>query len=242
MNTTELIDEIRTYCQANVNPENVIKYSRYFKGDYDAYGLANGLVEAKVKELLKIHKIDIPLILEAAPELIASSKYEEPGFIMHLLNSKKKEYNRTVFLAIESWFPIGIQNWAHADILGMWILPDLVKQKIVTLDDFKPWLQSGFKFQRRCVPVTLIKSLKTTNDFTRLFTFIEPLMTDPEREVHQGTGWFLREAWKINRETTESFLLKHKNTAPRLIIQYATEKMTKEERLAYRREKPTPKG
>jgi len=122
-------------------------------------------------------------------------------------------------------------------MLGMWILPDLVKQNVITIDDFIPWVISEFKFQRRCAPVTLIKSLKTTPDLNTLFDFIEPLMTDPEREVHQGAGWFLREAWKVNREVTEKFLEKHKNTAPRLIIQYATEKMTKEERLRFRREK-----
>jgi 3-methyladenine DNA glycosylase AlkD len=62
-------------------------------------------------------------------------------------------------------------------------------------------------------------------------------MTDPDREVHQGTGWFLREAWKLNRGETEKFLMKHRNTAPRLIMQYATEKMTKDERLKFRRDK-----
>ena len=237
MNSSELIKEIRSYCQANANAENVIKYSRYFKGEYHAYGLANGMIEAKVKELLTDKSITIPFILQTAPELISSEKYEEPGFALLMLSSKKKQYSREVFQAIESWFAIGIRNWAHADMLGMWMLPDLVKQGVVSIADFKPWIQSEYKFQRRCVPVTLIKSLKTTTDFNDLFTIIEPLMSDPEREVHQGAGWFLREAWKINREVTERFLLKHKNTAPRLIIQYATEKMTKEERLAYRREK-----
>jgi 3-methyladenine DNA glycosylase AlkD len=105
------------------------------------------------------------------------------------------------------------------------------------MEDFRPWLRSEYKFQRRCVPVTLIKSLKTTDDFKLLFDFIEPLMKDPEREVHQGTGWFLREAWKIKREVTEKYLFRHRNTAPRLIIQYATEKMSKDERLRYRKEK-----
>jgi 3-methyladenine DNA glycosylase AlkD len=62
-------------------------------------------------------------------------------------------------------------------------------------------------------------------------------MTDPEREVHQGTGWFLREAWKLQPAPTEIFLLKWKETAPRLIFQYATEKMTAEAKLRYRRSK-----
>ena len=36
---------------------------------------------------------------------------------------------------------------------------------------------------------------------------------DPEREVHQGVGWFLREAWKIEPLPVEEFLLKYKETA-----------------------------
>lgn len=237
MNARELIEDIRNYCRANANEANVIKYSRYFKGDYYAYGLANGQVESKVDELLPELGQGFSLILEAAPELIASEKYEEPCFVLIMLNARKKDYSIDVFRAIEGWFSIGIRNWAHADILGMMNLPDLVAQQVVSIEDFRPWVTSEFKFQRRCVPVTLIKSLKTERDLNRLFDFIGPLMSDPEREVHQGTGWFLREAWKINREVTERFLMKHRNSAPRLIIQYATEKMTAEERLAFRRDK-----
>ena len=237
MTSIDIISEIRAYCKANANEANVAKYCRYFKGEYDAYGLKNGMVEAKVKELLQDKSIMIPQILDLAPELVKSPKYEEPSFALYMLNVRKKFYTREVFDAIGTWFVFGIRNWAHADTLGMWILPDLIKQGIVTMEDFRPWLSSEHKFQRRCVPVTLIKSLKTVPDFNTLFDFIEPLMTDPEREVHQGCGWFLREAWKKNREVTERFLFKHKNTAPRLIIQYATEKMTKEERLRFRREK-----
>jgi len=53
--------------------------------------------------------------------------------------------------------------------------------------------------------------------------------------VHQGVGWFLREAWKIRPKETESFLLKYKDTSPRLIFQYATEKMTPKQKLRFRR-------
>lgn len=62
-------------------------------------------------------------------------------------------------------------------------------------------------------------------------------MLDAERVVHQGLGWFLREAWKIKKEETESFLLKWKNQAPRLIYQYATEKMSTEEKNVLRKRK-----
>ena len=83
----------------------------------------------------------------------------------------------------------------------------------------------------------ITKLLKHSTDLSKMFTFIDPLMMDTEREVHQGLGWFLRECWKRDRDTTEGFLLKWKNDCARLIIQYATEKMTKEERLQFRRDK-----
>jgi 3-methyladenine DNA glycosylase AlkD len=55
--------------------------------------------------------------------------------------------------------------------------------------------------------------------------------------VHQGIGWYLREAWKLTPEPTEAFLLKWKETAARLIFQYACEKMTKEKKELFRRSK-----
>ena len=59
-------------------------------------------------------------------------------------------------------------------------------------------------------------------------------MTDAEREVHQGMGWFLRECWKIKHQEVETVLLEWKNTAPRIILQYACEKMTTEDKQRFK--------
>jgi 3-methyladenine DNA glycosylase AlkD len=79
--------------------------------------------------------------------------------------------------------------------------------------------------------------LKETPDHREFYSFIEPLMMDPAREVHQGCGWFLRESWKIQPVPAEEFLLKYKDTAPRLIFQYATEKMSPAGKERFRRTK-----
>jgi 3-methyladenine DNA glycosylase AlkD len=62
-------------------------------------------------------------------------------------------------------------------------------------------------------------------------------MMDAERVVHQGLGWFLREAWKQQPKPVEAFLMEWKDTAPRLIFQYATEKMPAQARARFRRAK-----
>ncbi|MDP4203634.1 MAG: DNA alkylation repair protein [Bacteroidota bacterium] len=238
MTSKELIVDIRAYCEAHADEAMVKKYSRYFKGEYNAYGLTQQLLEDKVRQLQEEKGVTLALMLEAAPELIAAPKYEEASFVFRTLDVNKKQYNREVFDRIATWYGVGIRNWAHADVLGMMILPVFLEKGIVEPEDFSPWLSAANPFQRRSVPVTFIKHIKKHREAIEpFFTFLEKLMSDPIREVHQGIGWYLREAWKLAPEPTEAFLLEWKETAARLIFQYACEKMTKEKKELFRRSK-----
>jgi 3-methyladenine DNA glycosylase AlkD len=180
--------------------------------------------------------------MEAAPEILKSGKSDEITLMMVVLKDLHKQYTRETFDRINDWYKISVNNWAHADTLGMMILPAFLKRQITKIGDFKEWLHATNKFQRRSVPVTLIKTLKTNIQVEELFNLTDCLMTDPDREVHQGMGWFLREAWKRKPIETELFLMKWKELSPRLIIQYATEKMSKEERLRFRKNKAERKS
>jgi len=236
MTPTALFNDIRFYCTANANEETVEKYSRYFRDGYDAYGLSLDQLEEKVLDILEAETTSFDLILKTSRLLVKSPKYEETSFAILLTKAFAKEFTPAVFSEIEKWFANGITNWAHTDVISGELLIVFLRKKIVPLSAFESWREAGNKFQRRAVPVTLIKMLRPADDFQPLFHFIEPLMEDTEREVHQGMGWFLREAWKLQPEITEEFLLKWKDSAPRLIIQYATEKMTSGQKKKFRKE------
>ncbi len=180
-------------------------------------------------------EITLKLVLSTAPLLLKSGKYEETSFALTLLKKFSSQFTKQTFAELEKWFQYGIINWAHSDSISLDVFPLFLTNKIVPLKSFASWRKSSNKYQRRCAAVTLIKLLKTTDNFQPFFKFLEPLMTDPAREVHQGVGWFLREAWKIHRTETEAFLLKWKDTSPRLIFQYATEKMTPKEKLRFKK-------
>jgi 3-methyladenine DNA glycosylase AlkD len=105
----------------------------------------------------------------------------------------------------------------------------------VKLDDLSGWRYSTSKWMRRSVPVSLIKPAQQGLPVSVVLDFIAPLMPDSEKVVHQGLGWLLREIWKLYPAEVEPFLLEWKDTCARLIIQYATEKMTNEQKLNYRR-------
>lgn len=235
MQPTELYQEIINYCRANADPAMVTKYARYFIEGYDAYGLDKGVLETKVDEILARDNITIDLVYMLGDLLVASHKYEETYFATHLLKHFTDEFSFATFTEVGHWFEIGIVNWAHCDVICRDITGPLLKNKVVDIAALKPWRDAANTYQRRAVPVTLIEILPDTKIFAPLLDLIETLMHDHEKKVQQGLGWFLREAWKLQPVPIEAFLLKYKNTAPRLIYQYACEKMSKEQKHLYKK-------
>jgi 3-methyladenine DNA glycosylase AlkD len=232
-----LFNEIRLYGEKHVNQERIQKYLRYFKEGYDAYGLDHGQVEAKVKEILSFPGITQEFILELSLLLVRSPKYEMTVIAIQLVRSYYKNWIITTFKTVEKWFSIGITNWAQTDYICGELMNLFFKKGLVELNSISEWRLSPNKFQRRAAVVSLIKPMKVSHDFQPFFEFIDPMMMDPDREVHQGLGWFLREAWKKQPDPTELFLMKWKNTSARLIFQYATEKMTPEGKQKFKRDK-----
>lgn len=237
MKSADLYKEIQSYCKANASEAIVKKYSRYFKEGFDAYGLSSEQIKEKVDLILSDKNVNMRLVLSTSKLLVKSGKYEETSFAIVLLKRFSKQFNVDTFKEVGKWFEIGIINWGHTDIICSYLISQFFERKIVPLKALSDWRTAKNKFQRRAVPVAMITLLNLNKNFSSLFSFINPLMMDPERVVHQGLGWFLREAWKLKRKETESYLLKWKNKAPRLIFQYATEKMTPEEKKRFKRDK-----
>jgi 3-methyladenine DNA glycosylase AlkD len=235
MTNDQIIANIREDFQRHSDPAIIQKYSRYFKEGFIGYGLPKGHFEAKVDELLAIPGMDLRRVLELAGTLISSPKYEEVSIPILMTIRFHKSWDRDTFRAVEGWFSNGITNWAHTDYVCGEILSLLFEKKFIGMSDLEPWRKAGNKFQRRAAVVGLIKPMKLSTDFEPYFDFIDPMMMDAEREVHQGLGWFLREAWKKQPEPTEEFLFKWKDKSARLIFQYATEKMTKENKECFRK-------
>jgi 3-methyladenine DNA glycosylase AlkD len=235
MTPLDLFTSIHDFGQRNTNPALVEKYSKYFKEGYDAYGLNHDQVQHQVDEILSVPGITLEFILETSLLLVKSPKYEMTVIAIQLVRNFHKTWTIATFKTVEKWFSIGITNWAHTDYICGELMNLFFKKRLVDLGLIESWRSAANKFQRRAAVVSLIKPMKLSTDFSPFFQFIEPMMVDPAREVHQGLGWFLRETWKKQPQPAEAFLLKYKEVSPRLIFQYATEKMTSEEKERFRR-------
>ena len=235
----EKFNEIRKFCRENANPEFVKKYARYFTEGYDAYGLDPKIFESQRDDWLEKWKNDMGIndYILLGDKLISTGKYEEAGFAVSFIYSNTDKLTAETFEKLGDWLESGIVNWAHTDVLSGKALSHFFVNKIVRVEVLNGWIGSSSKWKRRAVPVTLIETLNKDIKLEKMFEIIDPLMTDPDKFVQKGLGWFLREAWKKYPEETEAFLLKWKDTCGRTIVQYATEKMDKKNKERFRREK-----
>jgi len=232
-----LLDEIRQELSKRADPALVKKYARYFVEGYDAYGVDLKALRSVREKWIQEYRplLGVEGFLQVGNQLVQSGKYEEGFIAMGLIAHFAEDFAAQIFEYLGDWLENGLCNWAHVDSFSGDILPIFLKKHIVTLSAFSSWRESKSKWKRRAIPVTLIKLLKNGQSIPELLAFIEPLMDDQEKVVHQGLGWFLREAWKISPAPVEDFLLKWKDRCARLIIQYATEKMTGERKRAFKK-------
>ncbi len=236
--TDEKFREVRNYCEKHANKTIEAKYARYFTEGYDAYGLDKNDFE-QWKSWFKEWKKEMSFddYLHLGDKLISTGKYEEASFAIVFNARFTDQYQRAHFDTFGRWLEKDIRNWAHTDILCGMILSHFLTGNIITPQDFSPWTKSSSKWKKRSVPVTFIEILKTGVSIDKLLEIIEPLMSDPEKFVQKGLGWFLREAWKIHPEKIEAYLIKWKERCGRTIVQYATEKMDKDYRKKFAKSK-----
>ncbi len=231
--------DIRRFLKANTDQAVIKKYAKYFKEGYDPYGVAGEKLGPKIDEWFNIcqEKLDRRQLLTMCEHLLSSGKYEEASIAIEFMARLRDKYNKSLFNTIGKWFEKYIINWAHCDGACGNIVYPFLANNVVDFKDILTWVQSPSRWKRRAAAVTMVQDFYKggTANVARAIQVARKLILDPEKVVQQGTGWLLREAWKKSPKKVEDFLFKWKDQAPRLIIQYATEKIDKTKKKKFRR-------
>lgn len=232
------LNQIRAYCEENSDPAIVQKYSRYFKEGYDGFGLDHKRFQAQKEKWIGDWSKDLSFEewLHLCDDLMQHGRFEEQSLAILFLEQQKENYTKETFSRIGKWFDF-IDNWATTDVLCMLVMPEFLMKEILSFEEFKAWNSAESEWQRRAVPVTLVELQKKGLNYQQAIDVVEPLMLDQSVNVQKGLGTLLRGMWKKNPVETEVFLMKWKDRCGRVIIQYASEKMDKEYRKKFRKQK-----
>ena len=63
-----------------------------------------------------------------------------------------------------------------------------------------------------------------------IFNLVDKMLKYQEDYIHKGIGWLLKTCSKYKPDLIFDYLMNNKDRLPRLILRYASEKLTKEKR------------
>lgn len=230
---------IHDFFKKHADPKIVEKYSRFFREGYDPYGVETKLLVEQIQKW----------VVEFSPQLtfnekkklfvklMESGKSECYSVVLHFMMDDKIHQTSVLFKNLQTWIDKYFTNWAQVDGFCSQLIGPMILDGKISYDDLLAWHTGESKWLRRAVPVGTIYAFYKQNDLKPVMRVADALINDPVREVGQGVGWMLRDAWKIYPKEIEKLLLKHVKTGNRTAYQYACEKMDKEYRLKFRRPK-----
>jgi 3-methyladenine DNA glycosylase AlkD len=172
---------------------------------------------------------DIDFAIRVCDKLFSGRVLEEKIFAVLMLEGQTGRFGAREFNLFESWLD-RISSWADHDalvhsLIGPMIIGEPARAKAVF-----HWAKSRDRWHRRAVAVAMIHSARKRTGFEQVMKISNTLLQDKDDMVQKGLGWLLREAAKADPERTVPYLMTIRESAPRLVLRTACERLSTGER------------
>jgi 3-methyladenine DNA glycosylase AlkD len=128
-----------------------------------------------------------------------------------------------------------INNWDLVDLAAYYVVGKHLAGK--PRDVLYKLARSQNLWERRTAILATAHFILKMNETDDTFKIAELLVHDKEDLVNKGTGWMLRAAGDKDRAGLLAFLDKHAATMPRVLLRYSIEKLDKNQRDHYLKQK-----
>jgi 3-methyladenine DNA glycosylase AlkD len=136
------------------------------------------------------------------------------------------EFRKKDFKVFERWLNRYVTNWAHCDHISPHIIGELVGRFPELHKDVFEWTKSKNRWVRRAAAVTYVIHGRKGRFHRQIFRTAEAMMGDADEMVQKGVGWMLKEASNADEDAVVKFLLRRTKRTSRLVLRYATEKVS----------------
>jgi 3-methyladenine DNA glycosylase AlkD len=154
---------------------------------------------------------------------------EYGGLVCYLYRRFAHSFAEAEFLLFEFWLNRYASNWGHCDGISIYLLAPAIANVPGLAEGLRSWTHSPNRWMRRGAAAGLVKEAKHGHHTELIFDIASALAHDPEDLVQKGVGWLLKEAYPARpREVVE--FLKRRRDWPRLVLRYAAEKMTAQDK------------
>lgn len=205
--------------------------------NFTQYGHKMSEIEGIVKEVAKKFSSNYQEAVEVFKALISSDNHEEKFTGILYLNQFKKDFNDNTIELIHNSFIKYCDCWAICDstIIKM-IGPFLAKKgkESFARKTITKWSESENLWIIRASMVILLKiiMIRKKLDEKIVFELVEKMLQkDNDGYILKGIGWFLKTCSNYEPEIIFNYLRSNRNSFPRLVLRYASEKLPEDKRL-----------
>jgi 3-methyladenine DNA glycosylase AlkD len=144
----------------------------------------------------------------------------------------RKQYDENTFSLFESWLVQYVRGWGDCDDFCTHAFGELIVQNTELAKKTMVWTERDEFWMRRAAAVVLIPSINRGKyKETDPIAVSDRLLLDGEDLVRKGYGWMLKVLSVKEPQLVYDYLIKNKETMPRVSFRYALEKMDKERKL-----------
>lgn len=222
--------------QQLASPAYAQKCKRFFKtgpGEYAEHDQFLGIRVPELRALCKAYRTS--LTLQDCCALLQSKWHEHRLFallaMVELYQRGEAAQKQTV---VDKYFAYKahINNWDLVDASAYKIPGPWFYNKDRT--PLHKMIKSTSLWERR-IPVLSTFYYIKQNDLDDTYRYAIELLNDKEDLIHKATGWMLREAGKRDHQRLLNFLTEHHAQMPRVMLSYATEKLTKTQKAQFKK-------
>lgn len=228
MNQEEVVLKIRRDLKASVDLKYKEGECRYFKEKIKPIGVRSAVVGEITQKYFLLLKKEWKYedFVKLGEKLLSGGWFEEIGIAFSFMERLNDQFTEDSFYLFENWLNKYVSNWANCDHISNHLIGDAVEKYPKYISNLMKWTKSKNRWVRRSSAVSLIISARRGLFLKEVFKIAEKLMQDEDEMVQKGVGWLLKEASRKHEEEVVKFLMKWKNKTSRLVLRYATEKVS----------------
>lgn len=221
-----------------LTPEQIVRRNKILNSNnpnFFGYGHKISDIEKITKTVHMKYQCSYEDALTVCKNLVSSNVHEEKFSGIFFLNHFKSNFNQATIDMFEHQLSKYCDTWAFCDTSCIRVIgPFLGKKNNKQLAEkiINNWSKSENLWVRRASLVILLKIIMIKREFDEIyvFEFVEKMHEYLEDYIQKGIGWLLKTCSKFKPDLIFKYLMNNKERLPRLILRYASEKLSKEER------------
>ena len=232
------LSQLRKELKALASPERAVGSAKTKVFGQDDYGAGDVFLGITVPNTRLIAKKFRDLSQEELVTLANSKYHEERLTALIILNhkyAKARDDSERIEL-FEFWLMLvktyKVNNWDLIDASAPYMGEILTRHLGYGAPFLRALAKSENLWERRASIILTFPLIRKGKHGPTLAMAKEAL-TDEHHLIHKAAGWMLREVGKRDRDLLTDFLVKYKNQMPRIMLRYAIEKYSENQRKAF---------